>query len=80
MKYGNDEDVEAINYAMCCGIKGIFTAHGGTLEDLALNPAIKHLINSHVLEKIIFLSNKGPKGEIEKVYCLNKINSEYILN
>ena len=37
---GSVEDVEAINYAVCCGIKGIFTAHGGNLEEINLNPAI----------------------------------------
>ncbi len=76
---GSDADIEAIHYAVCCGIKGIFTAHGGSLEDLALNPAIKNLINTHIFERIIFISNKGQKGEIEKVYCLNKINSDYVL-
>ena len=37
---GSPEDVQAINYAMCSGIKGIFTAHGSSLEDIALNPAL----------------------------------------
>ena len=76
---GSMEDVEAINYAVCSGIKGIFTAHGASLEDLSLNPAIKSLINTHIFERIIFLSNKGQKGEIDKVYSLNKINSDYVL-
>ena len=76
---GSKEDVEAINYAICSGIKGVFTAHGGSLEDLSLNPAIKNLINIHVLERIIFIAAKGPKGEIEKVYTLNKINSDYVV-
>ncbi len=76
---GSEADVEAINYAVCCGIKGIFTAHGGSLEDLSLNPALKNLINTHIFERIIFISNKGQKGDIEKVYCLNKINSDYVL-
>ena len=76
---GSSEDVEAINYAVCSGIKGVFTAHGASLEDLSLNPAIKSLINTHIFERIIFISNKGEKGEIEKVYSLNKINSEYVI-
>ena len=76
---GSYEDVETIHYAVCSGIKGIFTAHGGSLEDLSLNPALKSLINTHIFERIIFLSNKGRKGEIEKVYSLNKINSDYVL-
>lgn len=76
---GSFEDVEAINYSVCSGIKGIFTAHGASIEDLSLNPAIKNLINTHIFERIIFLSNKGQKGEIDRVYSLNKINSDYVL-
>ena len=75
---GNIDDVEAIDYAMCCGIKGIFTVHGAEFEDIVLNPALKTLINKHVFERIIFLKDGNLKGEIEKVYFLNKLNSEYI--
>ncbi|WP_304576955.1 stage III sporulation protein AA, partial [Romboutsia ilealis] len=72
---GSKEDVEAINYAVCCGIKGIFTAHGQNLEDIQLNPAISKLIDMHIFDRLIFLNSKQ-KGEIDKVYTLNKINSE----
>ena len=73
---GSKEDVEAINYGVCCGIKGIFTAHGSSLEDLNLNPAISELIKKQIFERLVFL-NKKQKGKIEKVYTLNKINQEY---
>ncbi|MBR6033938.1 MAG: hypothetical protein IKP28_04295 [Clostridia bacterium] len=76
---GSKEDVEAIHYAICSGIKGIFTAHGASLEDLSVNPALKSLMSSHIFERIIFLNSKGPKGSVNKVYNLNKSNSEYIL-
>lgn len=76
---GNAKDVEAINYAVCCGIKGIFTAHGNNLKDVQLNPAISKLIEMRIFEKLIFL-DKEIKGEIDKVYTLNKMNSEYILS
>lgn len=75
---GSISDVEAINYAVCCGIKGIFTAHGKTLEDIKLNPAINKLIQTKIFERLIFLDTKV-KGEIQNVYTLNKMNSEYIL-
>lgn len=74
---GSNEDVEAINYAICCGIKGIFTAHGGDMKDVLLNNALKDLINSHIFEKIIFL-NPMIKGDITATYELNKINLEYV--
>ena len=31
---GSKEDIEAINYVMCSGVKGIFTAHGNDIEDV----------------------------------------------
>lgn len=75
---GKKEDIEAINYAICCGIKGIFTAHGATIEDLKLNPIISELLNKKIIERLIFLDKKI-KGQIEKVYILNKQNENYEL-
>ena len=74
---GSFDDVEAIHCAVCSGIKGIFTAHGNSLEDLSLNPALKTIISNHIFERIIFLGKT--KGEISKVYTLDKTNSDYIL-
>lgn len=67
MKFGNKDDSEVINYAICSGVKGIFTAHGNNYQDLKINPEINRLINMGVFEKIIFLdSNK--KGVIKNFY------------
>lgn len=74
---GSKEDVEAIDYAMCCGIKGIFTVHGFSLKDLELNPSIKELIEKKIFEKLVFLDKKD-KGNINKIYTLNKQSKEYI--
>lgn len=63
---GNKEDAEIINYAICSGVKGIFTAHGAVLQDLKLNPEINNLINLGIFEKIIFL-DEFKKGEVKKV-------------
>ena len=74
---GNKEDIEAINYAICCGIKGIFTAHGGNLEEINLNPAISELIRKNIFERLIFLDT-NIKGNIDKVYTLDKDTKEYV--
>ncbi len=63
---GNKEDSEVINYAICSGVRGIFTAHGSSFQDLKLNPEINKLIQLGVFEKIIFL-DKDKKGCIKKV-------------
>jgi stage III sporulation protein AA len=67
---GNIEDVKAINYAVCCGIKGIFTMHGRKFEDLKLNPYINQLVNINIFERLIFL-DENKKGQIKEVYILN---------
>ena len=63
---GNKEDSEVINYAICSGVKGIFTAHGNSLQDLRLNPEINKLINLGIFERIIFL-DQNKKGVVKKV-------------
>lgn len=73
---GSIDDIEAINYAVCSGCRGIFTAHGDSFEDLILNPILKKLINMNIFEVIIILDNKK-RGEIKDVYILNKSNSKY---
>ena len=37
---GKEDEIDAINYAICSGIKGIFTAHGSSLEEVAINPTL----------------------------------------
>ena len=55
---GKIGDVEAIETAICCGVKGIFTAHGSNLNELKLNSELKRLLENNIIEKIIFLKNK----------------------
>lgn len=73
---GSKQDVQAINYAVCSGVKGIFTAHGGNIEEIHLNPEISELLKMNIFERIIFLDTKQ-KGRISKVYELDKKNKEY---
>ncbi len=52
---GSKEDVEAIQEAIISGVKGIFTMHGKTLEDVKSNNQINKLIEENKIEKIIFI-------------------------
>jgi len=74
---GTDDEIEPINYAICSGIKGIFTAHGSSLEEISINPTLKNLLSLHIFERIIFLTDKKRKAEIKVVYNLNRKTSEY---
>lgn len=73
---GNKEDIDAINYAMCSGCKGIFTAHGSNFNDISSNDIINYLIHKNIFEIIIFLNEKI-KGEIASIYMLNKKSKQY---
>ena len=72
---GSKQDIEAINYAMCSGVKGIFTAHGNSLEEIKLNEQIKELLEKYIVQIIIILDDKK-RGEIKNIYKLE--NKSYI--
>ena len=65
---GTKEDVEAIQYAICSGVKGIFTAHGGALEDIILNPILKDLYALRLIERILLIEENR---EIRLIYKAN---------
>lgn len=66
---GSLEDVEAIKYIVCSGVKGIFTAHSNSFVELQKNPALKQLIDLFMFERIIFL-DEDVRGKIKAVYEL----------
>jgi len=66
---GSEEDIEAINYGICSGVKGIFTAHGSTIDELNLNKVLNKLYEERIFKKIIFLEKKGM---VQKIYTLDK--------
>ena len=76
---GSEEDVQAINYAICSGVKGIFTAHGANFKELMLNIKIAKLLNSYIIERIIFLDEFN-KGTFKEIYKLNKDDKTYYNN
>ena len=59
---GSIEDVKAIEYAMCSGVKGVFTAHGKDLDEIRKNPELSKLIEKNVIERIIKL-NPQKRGD-----------------
>ena len=64
---GSIEDIKAIDYAMCSGVKGIFTAHGKDTEEINRNTELSKLLNKHVFERIILL-NPEKRGETKCIY------------
>ena len=64
---GSIEDINAIDYAMCSGVKGIFTAHGKDAEEIKRNPELSKLLDKHIFERIILLNPKK-RGDAECYY------------
>lgn len=62
---GTKEDIEAIKYAVTSGVKGIFTAHGGSIEDIMQNPILKELYNLNIIERTILIEKNR---EIKLIY------------
>ena len=52
---GTLEDIDAINYAVTSGAKGIFTAHGKNLDDIKLNPILSKLYNLKIIDRIVLI-------------------------
>jgi len=77
---GTKEDIEAIKYAVTSGVKGIFTAHGDSIENIAQNPILKELIYSNLIGNIIIL-NKNDRKNIKYINNIKKnIDKTNILN
>lgn len=74
---GNLDDIRAINYATSCGIKGIFTAHGGSVEDIKRSTYLSKLIENTSIQVIIFL-DKNNKGKIKSVYRIDNEKLEFV--
>lgn len=63
---GSKQDVEAIEKMVCSGVKGIFTAHGGSIEEICQNINLKNIINQKLIRKVIILDN-NQKGKVKDV-------------
>jgi stage III sporulation protein AA len=64
---GSKEDVEAINYALLSGAKGVFTAHGNSLSDVRVNENLNKLYEEKVFKNLIFLEKMG---KVKNAYIL----------
>lgn len=63
---GSNEDCDCIEYALHCGVNGIFTAHGKDLEDIKNNAELRNLLDKKVFEKAIII-HQNRKYEVINV-------------
>ncbi|WP_203527900.1 stage III sporulation protein AA [Clostridium thermarum] len=65
---GTYRDMESILSALSCGVNLISTIHGNGLEDFYGRVVFKDLINNHVFNRAVILSNRNGVGTLEKIY------------
>lgn len=64
---GSAKDIEAIKYAICSGVKGVFTAHGNGLKDIINNPILNELYITDGIERVLAIDeNRNVHLEYEK--------------
>ena len=73
---GCKEDIDAINYAFCSGVKGIFTAHGNSYDEFVKNPIMQEILGLQIIEKLIFLDKE--KGKIKESIKIGDIKECFI--
>lgn len=64
---GSKKDVQAIDYAMCSGVKGIFTAHGKNLEQIEQNEDLSILLRKGYFERLLLLGINHGRCEVCKL-------------
>lgn len=64
---GSKDDIEAICYAVCSGVKGVFTAHASSIADLKSNIQINKLLENRVIQRVVVLDSIN-RGKIKEVY------------
>ena len=66
---GTEDDIDAINYGVCSGVKGIFSAHAANINEFRLNENLNKLYEQKIFKKLIFLEKMG---KIKNIYTLDK--------
>ena len=65
------EDIDAVKYAINSGISIIATTHADSLETFKRKDSFKELLNEKAFKRFVVLSNKDGPGTFEGVYNEN---------
>ena len=65
---GTEKDVEAVSYAMRCGVVLLATVHGNSLQEIREKPMLNRFLEGHEFKRYIIMKESGKTGEIEGIY------------
>ena len=70
---GGKEDIEAVKYAIKCGVKIIATMHAGSREELIKKPYMAELLCENGFERLIFMEKQGGKCVVEQKLLVGEL-------
>ena len=65
---GGMEEVDAMKYAMHCGVKMLATVHGESIEEIRKKPLFEQLIKEHCFERYVVLKTGKSVGEVSGIF------------
>lgn len=65
---GGMEEVDAMKYAMHCGVKMLATVHGESMEEIRKKPLFEQLVKEHCFERYVVLKTGKQVGEISGIF------------
>ena len=65
---GNNQDFDAVEYAVNCGTAVIATVHANGIDELKNKPEFKRLLENKYFKNYVVLSKANGAGTIEGVY------------
>lgn len=70
---GGKEDIEAIRYAIKCGVKIVATIHAGNREELLNKPFMEELFDEGGFERLIFMEKENGKCTVGQKLSIGEI-------
>lgn len=68
---GQEDDIDAIEYASGCGVKILASSHCDDIETFSKKSLFKKLINQKIFKRYVLLSKRNGPGTLEGVYDEN---------
>ncbi len=68
---GQEEDIDAVNYAINCGVTVFASIHCESIESLLKKPNFEKIIKNKLFERYVLLSARNGPGTLEGIYNEN---------
>lgn len=68
---GQEQDVDAIEYAASCGVKVLASTHADSMEMFCQKPIFQKLIKEKIFKRYVLLSKRNGPGTYEGIYNEN---------